>query len=68
MLLLDLSHSRTVVWILLNAVMELAEEVVQASCVNCFKGRYNRQCAENRFSMDWKSVALRTGGSRGEWS
>jgi Reverse transcriptase (RNA-dependent DNA polymerase) len=49
-----------------NEWNELAEDVVQAPSVNCFKGRFDRQCAENRFSMEWKSVALRTGASRGE--
>ena len=50
-----------------NEWNELAEEVVQAPSVNCFKGRYDRQCVENRFSMDWKSVAQRTGEGRGVW-
>jgi hypothetical protein len=31
----------------------LPEEVVSAPSVNCFKGRFDRYCSRNRFSMDW---------------
>ena len=52
---------------MVNEWNELAEEVVQASSVNCFKGRFDRQCVRNRFSMEWRPVAVRT-GAKGEWS
>jgi len=31
----------------------LPEEVVGVPSVNCFKGRFDRFCEENRFSMIW---------------
>jgi len=46
---------------------DLDGEVVRAPSVNCFKGRYDRQCAVNRFSMDWRPVTTRRTGKNEEW-
>ena len=32
----------------------LPEEVVTATTVSCFKGRFDRHSADNRYSMEWK--------------
>ena len=32
----------------------LPEEVMTAPTVNCFKGRFDRFSADNRYSMEWK--------------
>jgi len=32
-----------------------AEEVVMAPTVNCFKGRFDRHSADNRYSMEWRN-------------
>ena len=34
----------------------LPEEVVGAPSVNCFKGRFDRVCVDNRFRMEWKDI------------
>ena len=34
----------------------LPEEVVRATSVNCFKGRFDRCCIKNRFRMDWEKI------------
>ena len=39
-----------------NMWNELPEEVVSAPTVNCFKGRFDRHCRANRFSMEWTMV------------
>ena len=33
----------------------LADEVVEAPSVNCFKGRFDIDTVTNRFSMEWKN-------------
>ena len=33
----------------------LVAEVVEAPSVNCFKGRFDRMCQRNRFSMEWEA-------------
>ena len=37
----------------------LPEEVVGAASVNCFKGRFDRCCIRNRFSMEWEKITGR---------
>jgi Reverse transcriptase (RNA-dependent DNA polymerase)/Endonuclease-reverse transcriptase len=32
---------------------DLPEEIISAPTVNCFKGRFDRHCRGNRFSMEW---------------
>ena len=34
----------------------LPEDVVMAPTVNCFKGRFDRYTADNRYSMEWRFV------------
>ena len=36
----------------------LPEEVVMASTLNCFKGRFDRHSADNRYSMDKKPIFI----------
>jgi hypothetical protein len=40
----------------------LPEEVVKAPNVNCFKGRFDRCCAVNRFRMEWQEIGKRVRG------
>ena len=37
-----------------NMWNDLPQEVVMASTVNCFKGRFDRYSADNRYSMEWR--------------
>jgi len=37
-----------------NMWNDLPQEVVMAPTVNCFKGRFDRYSADNRYSMEWR--------------
>ena len=34
----------------------LPEQVVMSSSVNCFKGRFDRACDDNKFRMEWRET------------
>jgi len=46
---------------IVNLWNSLSDTVATAPSVNCFKGRFDRQNAGNRFSMEWVN-----GEDRGE--
>jgi hypothetical protein len=41
---------------MVNLWNSLPEAVVTSSTVNCFKGRFDRACEENKYQMEWKTI------------
>ena len=41
---------------MMNIWNSLPEQVVMSPSVNCFKGRFDRACEDNKFRMEWREI------------